>query len=308
MTMAKFGILLKSYAGDVAYAERFVASFHKHNVEGLPLFIVVPRAELEKFAALAHPCVELIAEEDVCDGLARGEVSGIRPGYINQEVIKLAFWEAGRCENYLCADSDGIFIRDFGLRDFMFDADTPYTVLVEDNELRVEPEYFGTHWQARELLIRRIQERIGMAADRPILTCHGFAIFSSRVLASFKASYLEPRGQRYLDAIADSPYEFSWYNMWLQHAGTIAIHPREHLFKYFHHKNQHVEYRIKGITEMDLARGYVGVVVNSNYSRGYGLVEYSDSIEKLLARYFRMADLLKAVFRKGLNKLKGRRS
>ncbi len=40
-------------------------------------------------------------------------VAGIRPGYINQEIVKLAFWELGLTENYFCVDSDAVFVRPF---------------------------------------------------------------------------------------------------------------------------------------------------------------------------------------------------
>jgi hypothetical protein len=177
--MNKFGILLKTYAGDVSYARRFVASYRKHNAGDIPLYIVAPLDDLPLFRSLAGTDVELIEEETVVDGLATEAVGGIRRGYINQEIIKLAFWETNRCENYLCADSDGQFIRDFHVGDFMYDEETPYSVLVGDNELMVEPEYYAIHWQGRLERIRRIQSLIGMDTNRRDLTCHGFAVFSS---------------------------------------------------------------------------------------------------------------------------------
>ncbi len=67
----------------------------------------------------------------------------------------------------------------------MFDETTPYTVLVEDNELKVEPRYYAEHWQGREAHLRRIQELVGLD-DRRLLTCHGHQVFSSTVLASLK--------------------------------------------------------------------------------------------------------------------------
>jgi hypothetical protein len=293
--MNKFGILLKTFAGDIEYAQRFVASYNKYNVDNIPLYIVAPRDDIGLFIPLVSKNIELIDEESVTDSLVTEAVGGIRPGYVNQEIIKLAFWETERCENYLCADSDGEFIRDFHVSDFMYDDDTPYSVLVEDNELMVEPEYYAIHWQGRLEWIRRIQSLIGMDSDRRVLTCHGFAVLSSRVLRSLKTKYMDQKSQTYLDLIRASPYEFSWYNMWLQHDRTIEIHAREHLFKYFHHKNQHLEYRIKGVTLADLARGYVGVVINSNYSRGFGLMSFDANRAALAANYFSKSELLLAL-------------
>ena len=69
--------------------------------------------------------------------------------YIHQEIIKLAFDEISIGPNYMRRGSDGVFIRDFSIRDFMFESETPFTVVFEDNELRTDLDYFNTHWRAR---------------------------------------------------------------------------------------------------------------------------------------------------------------
>ena len=40
-------------------------------------------------------------------------MAGLSAGYINQEIVKLCFWETGLADNYLCLDSDAEFVRDF---------------------------------------------------------------------------------------------------------------------------------------------------------------------------------------------------
>ena len=90
--------------------------------------------------------VTLHSDESITKELVNDySIRGIRPGYINQEIIKLSFWKKRLCKNYFCMDSDGVFIRNFYISDFMYDKNTPFTVLVEDNELKVDPEYFKTH-------------------------------------------------------------------------------------------------------------------------------------------------------------------
>lgn len=127
-----------------------------------------------------------------------------------------------------------------------------------------------------------------------MLTCHAFAIFSAKVLRAFHEKFLVPRNLTYLDILAKSPYEFSWYNMWLQKDKTIPIQFREPLFKFFHHKNQHIEYLLRNVTLADLARGYIGVNINSNFSRGVGMIDFAaaDNRLKLLAKYFTVRELL----------------
>jgi len=281
--MHTLGMLLKTYRGDLTYAERLITSYTKHNVNNIPLFIVTPQSDLGAFKKFTNDYIKLLSDESITTHLVSDDnVNGIQPGYINQEIIKLAFWEKRVCKNYVCLDSDGQFIRDFFVSDFMYDADVPYTILLEDNELKVDPEYYHQHWQEREKWIRKIQETLGLI-DRRMLTCHGFAILSAKVLESLYKNFMSPRQLTYIDLIQMSPYEFSWYNMWLQKDNTIPLYMRESVFKCFHNQNQHLDYLKKGITLADIARGYLGLVINSNYSRKYGVVSYGDGKKYIMS-------------------------
>jgi hypothetical protein len=291
------GILLKSYAKDFHYAERMVTSFHQHNRDALPLFLVVPDEDQDIFQPLVRQNTTLLPESDFAEHLVTEPLWDLRPGYINQEIIKLAFWEKGLAENYFCADSELVFIRDFGFDDFMFDERTPYTVLVEDNDLKVEPRYHRDHWQGRAQHLRRIQELIGLN-DRRLLTCHGHQVLSRDVLSSLKTDFMEPRGWDYRDLLIASPYEFSWYNFWLQKSRVIPIEQREPLVKTIHHEGQLLELALQGIELEDLARGYVGFVINSNFQvlpeQRMPQLEPADA----LAQHVHWRTLVSALFRK----------
>ena len=290
-------MLLKSYAGDFEYAKRLIASFNELNPESIHLYAVVPQADLELFAGFASDTVTVLTEERLGQYLVDHEVAGIRPGYINQEIVKIAFWELGLAENYFCVDSDAVFVRPLHREDFMFDATTPYTVLVEDNELKVEPRYYEQHWQGREPQLRKIQQLVGLQ-DRRVLTCHGHQIFSAKVLKSLKDDFMEPRGWSYEDLLEQAPYEFTWYNMWLQKARTIPIEIREPLVKVFHHEEQELEYALRGIMKADIARGYVALVVNSNYARAWSFPTSEQSVSGALGRYVSYPTLLAALSKK----------
>ena len=282
--MHTFAMLLKSFADDFDYAQRLLVSFRKFNADSVHLYCVVPPADVARFTVLGGPDVTVLNESELGQYLVDQPVHGMRPGYINQEIIKLAFWELELTENYFCVDSDAEFIRPFYRSDFMVDESTPYTVLVEDNELKVEPRYYREYWQQRELELRHIQELVGLDT-KVVRTCHGHQIFSAKVLRSFKTEFLAPRGWSYADALEASPYEFTWYNMWLQKSQGIEIHQREPLVKVFHNESQHLEYVMRGVTAADIARGYLGVVINSNYSRDLGVVQADTSKPDYLARY-----------------------
>ncbi len=302
---SRFTILLKSYAADFDYAERLVHSFCAHNPTGLTLTCVVPERDIARFTSLTSETVTVMSETPFEHHFTDTPVSGIRPGYINQEIVKLAFWELGTADAYFCVDSDAVFIRDLSITDFLAPDGHPYTVLVEDRELMVEPRYYEEYWISREEALRRIANVMELA-DPVLRTCHGHQIFSSTVLASFVTDFLNPRGWTYLDALRMAPYEFSWYNFWLQKDTTIPIHVREPLVKVFHHEDQHLEYIMRGITQADIARGYVGYVVNSNYSRDLGLMNPHATKPEALGPYLsyrEVASLVAAKTRASLRRL-----
>lgn len=304
--MASVGLLLKSYAGDLAYAERLVASLDRHNVERLPTWIVVPDSDLELFAHLTGPERHLIAESALDQHLVTSPIGDLRTGYANQEIIKLAFWELGLVDVYLPIDSDAVIVRDFGRADLMYDHDTPFTVLVEDNDLKVDPRYFHDTWVGRERALRRIQEEVGLA-DRRLLTSHGHQVMSSRVLRSLRDDFMAARGWSYADLLGVSPYEFSWYAFWLQASGVMPIHVREPLIKVLHTADQHLEYAMAGITPVDVARGYLGIVVNSNFARSWGDdVRHDEDAADTIARYVPWGTLLRSVRRKAVQAACGR--
>jgi hypothetical protein len=116
-------------------------------------------------------------------------------------------------------------------------------------------------------------------------TCHGHQVFSGAVLRCFKEDFLATRGWSYLDALIVAPYEFTWYNMWLQKSRVIPIHQREPLVKVFHHEAQHLEYILRGITPDDIARGFLALVINSNYARDLGVTPIHESKPDSLSHY-----------------------
>lgn len=305
--MSDIALLLKSYRGDIDYARRLIESFSLNNRDQLTMHCVVPAEDVKPFSSLMRENVVLHAEEElVGKHLVREPIGDLRVGYANQEIVKMSFWETGLARNYFCVDSDAVFIRAFGASDFMRDDTTPYSVLVEDNDLKVDPVYFERHWRGRERAIRAIMHEVGL--EDPIMrTSHGHQIFSSVVWQSFVSDFLQPRGWTYRDALACSPYEFSWYAMWLQKAAPIEIHEREPLVKVFHTEEQHLASLMKGVRQSDLARGYLAVVVNSNFSRDRGLIDATGEKATALAPYLSYQELTRLALTKVRNSFRPRK-
>lgn len=285
MRLHKLVFMLKTYIDDFVFAKQLIATFNLYNKDMIPLYIILPSKSKNMFVNFIEENLNdnifILKEEEICPYLVNERINGIKPGYINQEIIKLSFWEMHLCENYFCLDSDAIFIRDFYIKDFMYDSDTPYTVLFEDNDLKTDPFYYEKFWIEREKSIRKIQMYMGLE-NKKLMTCHGFQVFSSKVLKEMKNSFMLDLGLNYEDLMKISPYEFSWYNLYLQREKTIPIQPCGEIMKCFHMRHQCTIAHFQNIKIEDLARAYVGIVINSNYLKGE-LISWGD-INKIIDR------------------------
>lgn len=282
--MEHFGLLLKSFRGDAGEATRLVASYRKFAPADIPLTAVVPQADLSLFRSITGSDITLIAEEEFAQYLVNEPVAGLRPGYVNQEIIKLAFHELGIYENYFTVDSELEFLRPFAKSDFLAPDGFPYSILVEDRDLLVDPEYFRSYWESREKAHRAIWDVVNVP-DPVIRTCHGHTSFSTQVLKSFTADFLEPRGWTYMGAIEFAPYEYTWYNAWLLKSRAIPIHPRDPLVKVFHTEQEFLAAVARGTTRDALARGYLARVINGNFDQGRSIQATRSSKSELLAPY-----------------------
>lgn len=290
-----FSFMLKSFKGDFNYVLRLIHSFHRFNKDNIHLFIIVPKEDINIFRKISNKKnITILDETKIGISLVKDHsIRNVRPGYINQAIIKLGFWETELCDNYFCIDSDAEFIKDFFLKDFMFNDSIPFSVLIEDKELHIDKVYYDTCWKGREVSLKKIKKFIGFSDSR-ILTCHGNTTFNYNVLKSFKQNFLDKKSLTYKDIMIISGYEFSWYNFWLQKSKIMPIEIKEPFFKVFHIKEQHLNYLKMGVKLEDIARAYVGIIINSNYSRGYGLISYDtkNPYKKTLIHYF------KAIFRR----------
>ena len=274
--MEKFCFLLKTYQKDLPYAVRLIRTFHYFNCDGIKMFVVLPEEAIEELSNSIdyNDNITLLSEEKICPYLIDEQVNGISSGYINQEIIKLSFWENNLCENYLCLDSDGIFIRQFGYDDFLNKDGYPYTVLYEDGELKADPDYYEKFWLLREKSLEKIKKELNFV-DNKIITCHGFQIFNYKVLKHMKEYFMQSKNYSYKHLMEISPYEFSWYNFYLQKNNIIPIHICGEIFKCFHTPKQYTYTCLEGIKLEDLKRSYVGIIINSNYTNSMN-IRYGD--------------------------------
>lgn len=261
----RFGFLLKTYSGDFTLAERLINSFNIHNIDSLPLFVVVPEEDFEHFLSFTSSSISVLSERSIPSIFADAPINGIRPGYINQQIVKLSFHRLNLLDAYLCLDADARIITDFRRGDFVLDNDRCYATLVEDRELKSNREYFLRHWKDRDSSLNGIRRYLGLETTDSYLTCHGFQILESQFLRLLEERVLSAQGLDFIDLLRISPYEFSWYNFFIERE-RIPTFAREPYFKTFHDGDQLAFAKLQGQNLEDLARGYLGIVVNSNFS------------------------------------------
>jgi uncharacterized protein DUF6492 len=274
-----------SFSRDVLRAKRLAESVTAHNREKIPFYISVPRRDLDLFrSTLAGHAVELIAQED---GIAANPALDMQrvlamPGGLQQQIVKSEFWRLGLAANYLCLDSEGVFIRDFGRRDFLVEGDVPYSIVHEGRDVLQATTRFGPHRVRGEFLADR-QAVMREMGREGIVYDYGYSpyLWSAKVWQDLDRNFLKPRGETFADIVERCPSEFTWYGEALMKYRSIPLWPREQLFRHYHYEHQYWLDRMLGMTKAVLAHDHMGIVFQSNWETW---AEYGPSKKSLPSR------------------------
>jgi hypothetical protein len=292
-----FAFMLKTYRNHFSFVERLMESIHVNNIEGIHTYIVVPSSDLPLFTKFENSNTSIVIEESIPTVFAETEIDGTRASYINQEISKLAFHRLNLSENYMCLDSDGIFLKPFRYSDFLSKSGEPYIVLIEDNEIRMDSEYYDRYWKGRSSSLKSILRFLQMDENEVWLNCHNFQIFSSSVLRDFESNVLRKHEKDFLDLMKISAYEFSWYNYYRQSLG-IPMKIREPYFKVFHTEYQLSLARLSDLNTEAISRGYFGVCLQSNFLGNEGPISLDENVLLTYARFLDYREVLSVLFRK----------
>ncbi len=278
----------KSYNRDVLRAKRLVDSIEKYNIEELELYLSVPKGDLQLFLNMvgSDRCKWLTDEEIVSSNPnANVERMYKTPGGISQQVVKSEFWRLGIAENYLCLDSDSMFIKKFREKDFIALDSVPYTVCHQSKELLQIAENKNRHQIVEGYIsdskrAKAIYNRVGPNYDfgPPPM------IWSSKVWRDLSDRYLAPKGMTLWDAVEAFPAEIRWYGEALLEYKSIPLYPIEPLFRFYHYDWQYYSLKQQGETIERLRDQYFGVVLQSNWE--YEL-DYGSKQKSVLSRVTR---------------------
>ncbi len=258
--MNKLVLYCKSYRNDVYRVKELLASILLYNHDSIPFYVSVPESDIEIFRQIVGTADYILVTDESIDPTNQG--------WLGQQIVKSQFWKLGVCENYVCIDSDSIFIKSFYIKDFMFNENTPYTICHEHRELFEfmdrHPMHFDPYdgYVADRLSIMDFFQRAGVVYDfgpSPV-------IWSSAVWKSLHEQYLQPNNLKFIDLLNTIPSEFTWYGEWLLHDKTIPIYPRGPLFKVYHYQSQHEYDKHYKIDNSKLSRYYLGIILQSNWN------------------------------------------
>jgi hypothetical protein len=269
--MNPFALYCKSYSVDVRRVVRLAQSVQQYNLERIPFYVSAPRKDLALFREqLAGLAVELIGDEEIVQASPAldGEQLARMTGSVSQQVIKSEFWRLGLATAYLCLDSDALFIRPFGVADFLTPQGTPYTTLDEARDLLEPASQRGRKRVVDAFMAEadRLQTLFGRVGRR-----YSFGplplVWHRAVWESLDTQYLQPRGMSFADAIALAPIESRWYGEALLAYQAVPLMPCQALFKVYHYAWQFDQDRRAGVGVKQLAAFYCGVIYQSAWER-----------------------------------------
>ena len=289
--MLPLALFCKSYSVDLKRLVRLAQSVHQFNIEKIPFYVSVPSSETGLFDQhLSKFDVKVISDSLIIEknpNIKKHDFD-LLPGNLAQQIVKSEFWRLAISKNYLCLDSDAVFIREFRAQDYLYGEDLPYTVINEAHDLlsdalrRKKPEIL-LNFHREAATVQEILGRPGKAYSFGPMPM----VWHYKVWASLEEKYLRPRGLSLLDAITLAPLESRWYGEALLKFGDIPVLPSEPFFKVYHYGWQLDHDSKSGVQLSDLAKLYSGVIYQSSWDRAMDWPTEGGNAASKLARRFR---------------------
>ena len=297
--MKDFVLYCKSYSRDFLRLKRLLESVNQFNADHLDFYISTPRRDkglLEE--VLGQSGYIWVADEDIVTANLSADFAKYQAmsGGLSQQIIKSEFWRLRLAENYLCLDSDSLFIRKFFQSDFMSGDGTPYTVLHQNKELFQLAADRGYEKVERDLRVEA--ERIKAIFNRkgPNFYCAPAPfIWSAKVWQSLDAEYLKPMGISLWDFISPDHPETLIYGEALLKYRAIPLIAIEPLFRTYHYDWQFFLMKRLGETKNKVAQNYLGVIYQSAWESELNLGQPQKSLpSQLLSRLKRFGRYLQS--------------
>ena len=268
--------------------KRLLASIQQFNRDEIPFYVSTPKADKELLLqVVGSDGYHWVSDESIIAANPRA-TPGIekgRSGGLSQQVIKSEFWRLGLAENYVCLDSDCIFITNFYRHHFLAGDGIPYTIIYENKEFYQLADNRGHSKVFQNLhteseTVKALFERSGPNYYCP---CPPF-IWSSKVWQSFDKEYLEPKGMTFWDySTAERPETLTYLEALLKFK-AIQVHAIEQLFRVYYYDWHYFLLKRLGETEEKLKQHFLGVIYQSNWNLE---LDYGGSTKSAASRFVR---------------------
>lgn len=282
-------LFCKTFRRDLERFSVLLDSVLRHNVEGIPFVVSIPKRDRRLFEdRFGNGVVEWVTDEALTGGR-------VRQSWMGQQVVKLSFWQMERASSAVALDADFIILRDFGCRDFIDVDGTPFFVasrhspryehgdpavresisgggppptlsrdeLASAREGASFPDPLGPHHRWLRWPIRDLRKWSGRKG-RNIHMMPG-PILSHESQRTFHDEYLEPQGITYRTLIHIAPWEYVWLGEWLLARRPHDVRPIHPLFVHFVSDGGIRDARAQGITRESIARHHLGVALASQH-------------------------------------------
>ncbi|AGG32821.1 hypothetical protein D521_0251 [beta proteobacterium CB] len=284
--MKQIALYCKSYQKDFLRLKKLLQSVNQYNVDAIPFYISTPEEQkLEMLAVLgAIEGYQWISDESIVTSNLRvpAGMEKTRSGGLSQQTIKSEFWRLGLVENYVCLDSDCIFIKDFRISDFMASDGYPYTVMYQNKDYYQLAINRGHARVLGELSFEadNVKAIFGRKGPNYYCPCPPF-IWSSKVWESLDDEFLKPKGMTLWDINTAQHPETLLYLEALLNFKAIPLHPIEQLFRIYYYDWHYFLLRRNGETLKKLTSNYLGVIYQSSWN---SILDYGGSEKSFLSQ------------------------
>lgn len=257
----KLVIFCKTCIRDIKNFQLLLDSIKKYNKENIPVCISVSRKEQSFFINFLSTCnyfVHVFIDEDITNFKYQGNDLFYKD-WLPQQFVKLELYKTNFAKHYIIIDSDCYFIKDFYIKDFLFDNDTPYlpitghtkgersclSLISEDNSSydSITEKFFGKTYRS-------------ITIDMPF-------VLTSEYVKNFE-SYLKKRNSSFKEIILLMPFEMQWYLEYVL-LSRCKYMPTTAFFIPFHIEVQYQVFRWLGYDEDVFRKNYLGICMNKGH-------------------------------------------
>jgi Family of unknown function (DUF6492) len=276
----------KSYRRDFFRLKRLLDSIEKFNQDQISFYISTPEDQFQDLITVLGNSnnYHWVSDESIVASNPKLQpgIERTRSGGLAQQAIKSEFWRLGISENYVCLDSDCVFIKPFARSDFLAADGNPYTIIYQNKEffqLAINRKHakVASNLQLEGDTVKALFERVGPNYYCP---CPPF-IWSAKVWRSLEDHFLTPKNMTFWDLSSDAHPETLLYLEALLKYKAIPLYPIEQLFRIYYYDWQFYLMRRLGETPKKLTSNYLGLIYQSNWEPG---LDYGKSNKPFFSR------------------------